>query len=233
LTPVSQLKVPLPNFPLSHEDGEDDVQLLARVKQEARNIMGGYTRSEHEGYVASLRNNGRLNHVLEVAGVAYGPRSVPVSVEVLKKRKADASTKVSAKCLKVTERKGAGLAKVSRSRASGCSKQPSGVDVPPAKSVKLSKDTKAGVKRPDCKTVFGAKAAPSAKKRIVLAIEVLAALCSEGTEESSPHDQAPEVQSKANPRGPLAKPQARCTTTSGPRPAPEVSLPITPFDRDP
>jgi hypothetical protein len=141
LTPVSQLKVPLPNFPLSCEDGEDDVQLLARVEQEARNIMGGYTRAEHKACIASLPNNGHLNHVLEVARVAYGPRSVPVSAEVLKKRKADAAVKVSAKRPKATEKKGVGLAKVSRSRMSGSSNRPSGVDIPSEKSTKLSKGT--------------------------------------------------------------------------------------------
>jgi hypothetical protein len=43
-------------------------------------------------------------------------------MEVLKKRKAEAAAKVSAKCLKVTETKGAGLTKVSGSRVSGSSK---------------------------------------------------------------------------------------------------------------
>jgi hypothetical protein len=74
----------------------------------------------------------------------------------------------------------------------------------------------------------GAKAAPSAKKCIIPAIGALAALSSLGTKESSLHDQAPKVQSKADPRGPSAEPQARSATTSGPRPAPEVSLPIIP-----
>jgi hypothetical protein len=141
LTPVSQLKVPLPNFPLSCEDGEDDVQLLVRVEQEARNIMGDYTRAEHKACIASLPNNGRLNHVLEVARVAYGPRLVPISAEVLKKRKADAAVKVSAKHPKATEKKGVGLAKVSGSRMSGSSNWPSGVDIPSTKSAKLSKGT--------------------------------------------------------------------------------------------
>jgi uncharacterized protein YbaP (TraB family) len=91
LTPASSLKVLLPNFPLSRE-GEDDVQLLARVEQEARNIVGGYTHTKHEACIASLPNNDHLNHLLEVARVAYGSHPVPVSMEVLKKRKADAAT---------------------------------------------------------------------------------------------------------------------------------------------
>jgi hypothetical protein len=72
------------------------------------------------------------------------------------------------------------------------------------------------------------KAAPSAKKRIVSSIGALVALSSEGTEESSSHDQEPEVQSKADPHGSSAEPQVRSATNSGPRPTPEVSLPIIP-----
>jgi hypothetical protein len=212
----------LPNFPLHREDGEDDVQFLARVEQEARNIMGGYTRAEHEACNASLPNNGRLNCVLEVAGVGYGPRPVPVSAEVLKKRKADGAAKVLAKRPKVAEKKSAGLAKVSGSRGSGSSKRPSGVDILSAKSTKLSKGTiprvvasaatahimpemriseistetggaKGGERCPSYKTMLGAKASPAPKKHIVLAIGALVALSSDGTEESSPHDRALEV----------------------------------------
>jgi hypothetical protein len=121
-TPVSQLKILLPRFPLSHDDGEDDAQLLARVEQKARNIVGGYMRVEHEDHIANPPNNGRLNHVLEVVGVSYGSRSVPVSVEFLKKMKADAATKVSGKRPKVTEKNGTVPAKVSKSRVTADSK---------------------------------------------------------------------------------------------------------------
>jgi hypothetical protein len=114
-TPVSQLKIPLPRFPLSHEDGENDAPLLARVEQEARNIMGSYTRVEHNACVANLLNNGRLNYVLEVAGVSYGPCLVPIFVEVPKKRKAYAAAKVLGMCPKVTEKKGNLPAEVSGS----------------------------------------------------------------------------------------------------------------------
>jgi hypothetical protein len=37
-TPVLKLKVPLPRFPFRHQDDEDDIELLARVEQEARVI---------------------------------------------------------------------------------------------------------------------------------------------------------------------------------------------------
>jgi hypothetical protein len=69
LTLVSKLKVPLPRFALSHEDEEDDAHFLVRVEHEARNIVGSYTRAEHEAYVCGLLNNGRFNHVLKVTGV--------------------------------------------------------------------------------------------------------------------------------------------------------------------
>jgi hypothetical protein len=81
--------------------------------------------------------------------------------------------------------------------------------------------------------VPGSKAAPSAKKCIIPAIGALAALSSGaggggGIDESSLHDPAPEVQSKANPRSPLAEPQAQSMTTPGQQSAAEVSLPIIP-----
>jgi hypothetical protein len=134
-TPVLQLKILLPRFPLSHEDGENDAQLLARVEQEARNIVGSYTRVEHEACIANLPNNGRLNYVLEVVGVSYGPRLVPVSTKVLKKKKTYAAAKVLGKCPKLIEKKGDTPAKVSGSRASAGLKQPLGTDILPAKSV--------------------------------------------------------------------------------------------------
>jgi hypothetical protein len=115
LTPVSQLKVPLPHFPLRHENEEGDLQFMARVEQGIRNIVGGYTCMEHEACIASLLNNDCLNHVLKVVGVGYGPCPVPISTEVLKKRKADAAAKVLAKRPKLVEKKSVGLVKVSGS----------------------------------------------------------------------------------------------------------------------
>jgi hypothetical protein len=63
-------------------------------------------------------------------------------LEVLKKRKADATAKVSGKNPKVTEKKGAMPAKVSGSRASAGLKRSSGADILPVKSVKLRKGLK-------------------------------------------------------------------------------------------
>jgi hypothetical protein len=121
-TSVLQLKIPLPNFPLHHKDEEDDVRFLTRVEQEARNIVGGYTHVEHKACIISIPNNGHLNRVLKIAGVSYGPCPVPISAKVLKKRKADAATKVSGKRLKVVEKKGAMDVKISGSRAGADSK---------------------------------------------------------------------------------------------------------------
>jgi hypothetical protein len=109
---VSKLKVSLPIFPLCREDGEDDVQFLVRVDQEARVTVGRYTCTKHEACVAGLRNNGRLNRVFELTGVPYGPRPAPVSAEVFKKRKVDAAEKVLAKCLKEPEKRKGATAKV-------------------------------------------------------------------------------------------------------------------------
>jgi hypothetical protein len=121
-TPVSWLNIPLPNFPLRREGEKDDVRFLARVEQEARNIVGGYTCTEHEAYLASIPNNGRLNHVLELTWVSYGPRPMPVSAEVLKKRKADATLKVLDNRPKVAKKKIALAVKISRSRVGAGSK---------------------------------------------------------------------------------------------------------------
>jgi hypothetical protein len=121
-TSVLQLKIPLPNFPLHHKDEEDDVRFLTRVEQEARNIVGGYTHVEHKACIISIPNNGHLNRVLKIAGVSYGPCLVPISAKVLKKRKADAATKVSGKRLKVVEKKGAMDVKISGSHAGADSK---------------------------------------------------------------------------------------------------------------
>jgi hypothetical protein len=223
LTPISKLKVPLPRFPLSHKDEEDGTSFLARVEQEARTIVGSYTRVEHEACNAGLENNGHLNHVLELTEVAYGPRPTPVSVEVLKKRKSEASGKVSAKCPKVSEKKGTELVKVIGACAKGGLKWPLDTDILSTKSVKLSKGivlrtiasmatacitpeahdsinkfsasgSKTGGRGPGSKVVPEAKkVAAFPKKRIIPAIGALNTISSEATQESSPHDQAPEV----------------------------------------
>jgi hypothetical protein len=256
-TPVLRLKIPLPNFPLCCEGEKDDVRFLARVEQEARNIVGGNTRVEHESCLASIPNNDCLNRVLELTGVSCGPHPVPASADVLKKRKADAVTKVSSKRPKVAEKKIALATKISRSRVGAGSKRPSGGDVLSVKSAKLSKGVvpraiasvtvvrvmlkthvldvsvgaggaKSGEEHRSSKLVPRTKDAPFAKKRIVPMIRALAALSSDGSTESLPNDQALEVQSRVDPQGPSTEPHARCTAASGPQPSPEASLWVVP-----
>jgi hypothetical protein len=117
---------------------------------------------------------------------------VLVSVEVLRKKKADDVVKVSSKCPKVPEKKGAEPMKVSGACTSGGPKWPSVADILLAKFVRLSKGiipyaiasaatvrimpeprgsenllsdlgSKVGGKGPVYKTMPGAKAMPGAK----------------------------------------------------------------------
>jgi hypothetical protein len=226
LTPISKPKVPLPRFP-----GEDDVGFPARVEQEARVIVGNYTCTEHEACIVGFQINGRSNRVLELARVAYGPLPTPVSAEVLKKRKADATGNVLAKRPKVPEKKRIKPTKVTMAHVKGGLKWSSYTDISSANSAKLSKSvvphaiasaaaargsknvssasgSKAGVGGPGSKTMPEVKmAAPSAKKYIIPSIGDLAAISSEGTHESSLHGQTPEVQSRAEPWGHSLEPR--------------------------
>jgi hypothetical protein len=140
VTPISKLKVPLPKFAVAREDDEDNAGFLAKVEKEARVLVGSYTRPEHEA-CAILPNNDRLNRVLELAGVAYGPRPTPVSAEVLKKMKADSVGKTVPKRPKAIEKKRADSAKGSVAPGKVGVKRPSDANVASLKSVKLSKKT--------------------------------------------------------------------------------------------
>jgi hypothetical protein len=105
VTLMSKLKVPLPMFVAALKDGEDDTKFLARVELEAKVIVG-------------LQNNGHLNRVFELAGVAYGPHLVPdsdASTEASKKRKADATGKAPLKHPKTPGKKRAETVKTSMS----------------------------------------------------------------------------------------------------------------------
>jgi hypothetical protein len=119
MTLVSKLKVPLPKFTIVRkDDNEDDVQFLAWVELEAESIVGSYTKV----LVASLahvRNRGRLNHVFELARVAFGPHAMPGTdefTEAVRKRNLDAAGKNPSKRLKAVEKKKMDVVKVAPSR---------------------------------------------------------------------------------------------------------------------
>jgi hypothetical protein len=218
LTPVLKFKIPLPRFPLCHKDEEDDARFLARVEQGARSLP---CQSSQTQLLESCARGGGSG--LRASPGAHFRRGS-------KERKADATVTASAKRLKVPKKKGADPARNFGARASGGSKRPSGATVVPAQSVKLSKGivpraiasaaatritpklsgpgnlldasgSRAGDGGLSCTTMPGTKkGATSTKKRIILAIGALAAISSEGTQESSPHDEAPKIQLKAGPR---------------------------------
>jgi hypothetical protein len=85
---------------------------------------------------------------------------------------------------------------------------------------------KSGEKCRSSNLVPRTKVAPSAKKCIVPVIGALVALSSDGSMDSLPNGQAPEVQSRADPWGPSTEPHARSAAASGPQHAPEASLQV-------
>jgi hypothetical protein len=59
MTPISKLKVSLPKFTVVRkDDNEDDAQFLVRVELKAEGIVGSYIKSEHDAFLAHLRNGG-------------------------------------------------------------------------------------------------------------------------------------------------------------------------------
>jgi hypothetical protein len=113
------LKVLLPKFATVHkDDNENDVQFLVGVELEAEGIVGSYTKAEHDACLMHVRNGGRLNHIFELVGVAYGPRAVPGTDEFTKvmwKRKLDAARKNPSKCPKAAGKKKMNATKIALS----------------------------------------------------------------------------------------------------------------------
>jgi hypothetical protein len=147
----------------------------------------------------------------------------------------------------MSEKKGTEYTKVDAADAKGGLKWSSNTDDSSARSAKLSKGVvphtiaSAAAARitpvacgltnvlnaPGSKIVSGAKkVAPFAKKCIVSAIGALAMISTEGTQESSPHDQALEVQLKAELCGRSSELRVQSLTTSVPRSNPETFLHI-------
>jgi hypothetical protein len=78
--------------------------------------------------------------VLELTGVAYGPHLVPVSTDLLKNWKEDATAKLLVKRLKAPEKKRVETTKVIVAQVKGGMKRWSDRDITLAKFVKLSKN---------------------------------------------------------------------------------------------
>jgi hypothetical protein len=67
-------------------------------------VIGRYTRGEHQACIETLPNRGRVNRVFEYAGMPYEPRSEPSSAasgQAPTKRKRDAGVVSLAKRAKV------------------------------------------------------------------------------------------------------------------------------------
>jgi hypothetical protein len=76
-TPVSNVTLPLPEFPLAKLQGESNDHFLARVELGMEIVVGSYGHAEHDACIKALPNGGRLNRVFKKAGVACGPHSEP------------------------------------------------------------------------------------------------------------------------------------------------------------
>jgi hypothetical protein len=158
-----------------------------------------------------------LNHVFELAGVAYGPRLVPGTeefAEVVKKRKLDAPRMNQSKHPKTVGKKKMGAAKAPPSRGKTSLKRPFPAEAASVRPLKQSKKAtscpavavtttcvSAGVWSSNvaagasgCKDVAGAKKAvmPVCKHRVP-AIGTMVAASLEESQESSSHGQATRV----------------------------------------
>jgi hypothetical protein len=71
VAPVSKLKMPIAKFVAARKDNNDDINFLAWVELDAKEIVGSYTCLEHDACIAGVHNSANLNRVLELAGVAY------------------------------------------------------------------------------------------------------------------------------------------------------------------
>jgi hypothetical protein len=111
-TPVSKLHLPLLEFPIARLPNEMNDHFRARVELAAENIVGSYTRGEHDVCIASVPNEGRVNWVFEQASVPYGPHlelGSEASKEAVRKRKDDAGTGPAGKHTKVYDWQAAAL----------------------------------------------------------------------------------------------------------------------------
>jgi hypothetical protein len=251
--PVSKLKVALSKFVAVRKDDEDNVKFLARVEPEAKGIVGSYTHPEHDTCLASLHNRGQLNHVFELAGVAYGSRVVPGTdefTEVSRKRRMDATGKNPIKHARTSGKKKVEIVKAAAPRGKASLKRPFNAEVASARAAKQSKKT---TPRPAATVTMmrvatepsgpkgaagasGSKGTDSAKKIVVPArkcrvpaIGVMAEASSAESHESSPHGltaqvSMPEILSRPEPHS--QSPRVSLPDIA-PRLEPEALLQIT------
>jgi hypothetical protein len=64
-TLASKVTLPLPEFPLTKFRGESDDHFRVRVELDVENVVGTYSRPEHDACVLALLNGGRLNRVFK------------------------------------------------------------------------------------------------------------------------------------------------------------------------
>jgi hypothetical protein len=189
-----------------HKDDEDDVQFLVRVELDTEGVVGSYTRPEHDTCVASLRNEGRLNCVFELVGVAYRPRLVPGTeafTEASRKRKMDVTGKTPVKRVEAPRKKKGEPVKVVVPLGKTSLKRPSDEEVTSARPVKQSKMvvpnpavsmtvTRVAVGASGSKGVASVKkVATPVQKRRIPTMRILAEASSAESHESSPHGQTP------------------------------------------
>jgi hypothetical protein len=240
MTPVLKLKVSLPRFTVAREGDEDDANFFARVEKEARVLVGSYTRPEHEAY-AVLLNNGRLNRVLELTGVSYGPHSAPASVEVLKKQKADSVWKTVSKGPKAHEKKRVEHVKTSTTPVKISVKRPSDANPTSPKSVKLSKKTiphmiASAVAAHDTLLAYGSKVVAGVSDLVTVEGHPLSKTIGGS---SGSKIAAPVKKHRVPPTGPMARASSEESQNSSPRGtmtqtlAPKILLRSEPCDQSP
>jgi hypothetical protein len=79
-----QLSAPMADFLVMRLPGWTSDQFCARVELVAGDVVGRYTRGEHEVCVEALPNHGRVNRGFEHVGVPYGHRLDPALRQVKK-----------------------------------------------------------------------------------------------------------------------------------------------------
>jgi hypothetical protein len=214
---------------------------LARVELDAEGVVGSDTHLERDACVASLRNEGHLNHVFDLAGVAYRPRPVPgpgAFSEASRKRKMDAARKTPVKRVKAPGKKRGEPTRVAAPQGKTNLKRPFDAEVASTRLVKQSKEvvpnlvllvtaTRVAVGASGSKVVAGVKkvAVPAWKCRIPT-MHILVEASSAESHESSPHgqtprDSLPKVMSRPEPHGQTPRGSVPETV---PRLEPEASL---------